>query len=170
MRCRNCDAENPDYVFYCGKCAMQLKGVPTPEAGDDASRNKRPAEQIVNILNRNLLRIEQNAVKNRKGLAGILGGAFLRSSTLVFRSELEEVTLSIDKDGHATVSKGRPSTPTISLLGPHDSFLRLFQDERKVRMIPDSIDIHLGDRMLPHDVSQRVIREVVERFLQKLFE
>ncbi len=170
MRCPHCEAENPDYVFYCGKCAKQMKDVLASEAKDVTSHNKRPAEKIENILNRNLLRIEQNVVKKRKGLSGIFGGAFLRSSTLVFMSELEEVTLGVDRDGHVTVTRGIPTTPSISLVGPHDSFLKLFQDERNIPMIPGSINIHLGNQELPRNLSQRVIREGIERFLHKLFE
>jgi hypothetical protein len=26
MKCSNCSAENPDYAFYCGKCATELRG------------------------------------------------------------------------------------------------------------------------------------------------
>jgi hypothetical protein len=170
IECPNCRAENPDHVMYCGKCATQLTGYPTPEAGDNEPLHKRPAEQIESILSRNLLRIEQNVVKKRKGLSGMFGGKFLRFSTLAFKSEFEEVTLSIDKDGHASVSKGHTSTHTILLAGSHDSFLKMFQDERNVSMIPDSITIHLGNREFPHNISERVLRELVERFLQKLFE
>lgn len=36
VKCPSCGAENPDYSFYCGKCAAELKRGSTPEATNKA--------------------------------------------------------------------------------------------------------------------------------------
>jgi hypothetical protein len=45
VKCPSCGAENPDYGFYCGRCAKELPRVP------GVSRSE-PAEQIQPITQR----------------------------------------------------------------------------------------------------------------------
>jgi len=170
VKCPSCGAENPEYAFYCGKCAAEMKGGSASKAKSDDSDKPRSTTKIESILSRNILRIEENAAKKRRGALGKFRGAFWRSGTLVFKSEREEVTLSIDREGHASVNRGMPPNPGFELMGPHDSFLTMFSDERNVRSIPGSIVIRLGGRELPDEMSQRMFREGIERLLRALFE
>jgi hypothetical protein len=173
MICPKCGSENPDHVFYCGKCAEQLKGVSPSETEEDKPRKVRPAVKIESILSRNLLRIEENVRKWReKGFLARFRGPTRRPQIIMFTSEVEKVVLIIDSEGHASVSKTPPSKPGIELSGPHESFLSMFEDERNLRGIPGSISIHIRGSELPmHDeMTEILMREVVEKVLRSLFE
>jgi hypothetical protein len=147
-----------------------MKGGSAPKSKSDDSDKPQSVTKIESILSRNILRIEENAAKKRSGALGKFRGAFWRSGTLVFKSECETVTLGIDDEGHASVNKGMPPNPGFELVGPHDSFLTMFGDERNVRSIPGSIIIRLGGRELPDETSQRMFRKGIERLLRALFE
>ena len=170
MKCPACGADNPDYTFYCGKCAAELRSSPQREPDVATRRRPQSETKIETVLSRNLLRIENNASRNHKGFFGRLKGSFGRSGTMVFRSEREEVTLIFDGDGHASVSRGRSAKPTIELVGPHESFLDMFGDERNVDSIPDPISVRLLGREMPDEASQQVFRSGIERLLHGLFE
>ncbi len=43
MKCPNCGADNPDHVFYCGKCAATVR---EPEVTSTASEPVRESERI----------------------------------------------------------------------------------------------------------------------------
>jgi hypothetical protein len=168
VKCSSCGSENPDYAFYCGKCAAELKGDLTTKSAE--LHGPRPTTKIESILSRNLLRIEENAARKRRGLIGKLRGRFWRSGALVFKSELEEVTLTIDVEGHASVSRGRPAQPTIELVGPHDSFIEMFRNERNIGRMPSSIVVHMAGKELPDATSQQIFKSGIERLLRALFE
>ena len=36
LKCTNCGAENPDHAFYCGKCAKELRGIPSTPPSERA--------------------------------------------------------------------------------------------------------------------------------------
>ena len=168
MKFGSCGSEDPDYSFYCGKCAAELKVDSMTESVE--SPLPKPATKIESILSRNLLRIEDNAARKRRGLVGKLRGRFWRSGTLVLKSEFEEVTLSIDDEGRASVSKGRPIEQSIELLGPHEPFMEMFKDERHIGSIPGSIVVRVGGRELPDEMSQRMFRDGIARLLRALLE
>jgi hypothetical protein len=170
VKCPNCGAENPDYVFYCGKCASEMKSglVPTTRGGD--SDKPRSTTKIESILSRNILRIEENVAKKRSSALGRFRWGFWRSGTLVFKSECEEVTLSVDKKGHASVRKGVPTNPSIELEGPHDSFLEMLREERNICGIPSRITIRIGGRESPDEMLMLQFRHIIGKLLHELLE
>ncbi|OGS43729.1 MAG: hypothetical protein A3K76_04790 [Euryarchaeota archaeon RBG_13_57_23] len=170
VKCKNCGSENPDYSVYCGRCAAELKGDPAESAKEHRPQGSGSVTSIESILSRNLLRIEENLAKKRGGALGRLKKALSRSNSIVFRSERETVTLSIDKEGQVKVIRGLSTGAALELEGRHDSFLTMFQDERKVRTIPSSISVRLGKREPTDELSQRIIREIVEEMLYRLFQ
>ena len=138
--------------------------------GGDSFKPKS-ATSIERILSRNLLRIDENIRKKRSSSLSILGRALKRpGAVLVFKSEREEVTLSIDEEGHASVTKGSTSGPVLTLVGHHDSFLAMFQDERNVGSIPESIDVLLGDQAVPGNDANIILKEATGRLLHILFQ
>ena len=163
MKCPSCGTENPDHAFYCGKCAAEMRGGGSPKPQSSASIEK--------ILSRNLTRIDENIAKKRSGFRGRFSIAFNRPGHLiVFESEREVVTLSMDEQGHASVTKGCPPGPILVLEGPHESIVAMFRDERHFVGLSDSVSVFLGDKVIPDRIAEDVVREMVSGFLQALFQ
>jgi hypothetical protein len=94
-----------------------------------------------------------------------------RSGTIVFKSEFEEVSLSIDKEGNVSVNRGIPPKSALVPEGPHDSFLMMFLDEHHVSEIPGSIEVSVRGVRSPHDeTAQRILRNAADKLLRSLFE
>lgn len=168
MKCPKCRAENPDYAYYCGSCASELRGGNQAEAGEGDSRRAEPRTKIENVLHRNLVRIGENVARKRRGL---MGRFIWRSGTIVFKSEFEEVSLCVDKEGNVSVNRGIPAKSAIMLEGPHDSFLMMFHDEHHVTVVPESIDVSVEGIKSPHDEGARqILRDAADKLLRNLFE
>jgi hypothetical protein len=168
VKCPKCRAESPDYAYYCGSCASELKGGNQAEAGEGDSRRAKPRIKIESILYRNLVRVGENVARKRRGLTGRFTW---RSGTIVFKSEFEEVSLCVDKEGNVSVNRGIPAKSATMLEGPHDSFLMMFLDERHVTAVPESIEVSVEGIKLPHDeVARQILRDAADKLLRNLFE
>lgn len=158
-------------MFYCGKCASELKGGDQAEVGKGDLRRAEPRTKIESILYRNLVRMGENVARRPRGLLGRFGGAIWRSSTIVFKSEYEEVSLSIDMEGKVSVNSVIPTKSILLMDGPHDSFLTMFRDEHKISGIPESIEIHIKGVGFPNDeIAQQILRDMVGKLLRIMFE
>jgi hypothetical protein len=171
VKCPKCGAENPDYGYYCGLCASELRGGDKAEAGKGAPRRAEPRTKIESILRRNQVRIGENVARRRRGMLAKLGGLFRPSGTFIFKSEYEEVSLSVDKEGHVSVSSSPPAKIGLMLEGPHDSFLTMFRDERSIGDIPIEIDVRAEGFALPDDERLHdILRSSANKALRDLFE
>lgn len=171
MKCPKCRAENPDYAYYCGSCASELRGGNQTEAGEGDSRKAKPRIKIESILYRNLVRVGENVARRRGGLLGRHFGPFRRASTFVFKSEYEKASLSIDSEGHVSVNSGIPTKNVVLLEGPHESFLMMFRDEHKIDEIPSSIEVRVEGLALPNDDQVRqIVRSAAGKMLRGMFE
>lgn len=171
MKCPKCGSENPDYAYYCGSCASELRGGSQAGAGEDDSRKAKPRIKIESILYHNLVRVGENVARKRGGLFGRHFGPFRRAGTFVFKSEYEKVSLSFDSEGHVSVNSGIPTKNAVLLEGPHDSFLMMFRDEHKIDEIPSSIEVRVEGLTLPNDDQVRqVVRSAAGKMLRGMFE
>lgn len=170
MKCPKCGAENPDYAYYCGSCASELK-VGSRSGATDGPSKREPRVKIESILNRNLVRVGENAARRPRGLLGKLNDPFRRIGTIVFKSDLETASLSIDGERHASVNSATPTKPIVLLEGPHDSFLTMLGDGRKIGNVPESIRVHMEINLFHDDeMQQRILRDGVDKLLKRLFE
>jgi hypothetical protein len=126
------------------------------------------------MVSRHLVEIQENARKKRR--------VILRKSTtygaIAFKTEDEEFTLDIDKDGHATIVKGPLSRPGLLLSGPYEAFSSMFRGQQLQGLLPDSVTVTIlnsSGGAFPSDrVSQEALREALRsgawKVLKRLFE
>jgi hypothetical protein len=163
MKCLECGAENPDYAFFCGRCAADLKAEPKEHV---ASSPPIRLPTIESAVSKYLPSIQENASKRRRG---IFGGN-LWHGTIVFTSDRERITLQIEKDGLATILKGAQSKASVELTGPHEAFLEMFRDEKMVGKIPDTVAVTVGGAGPKDSIGQQLAREGTWKMMKRIFE
>lgn len=163
MKCPKCGSENPDYAFFCGKCAGDLK----VEVKELAKSSPTPAlPTIESMVSKYILKIQENASKKRKGLLG--GGIWY--GTIVFSNDRETITLLIEKDGHAAITRGAQSKKSLELKGPHEAFLEMFRDQKTVGRIPKSVSVAFAGFDQFDSIQQELAREGAWKMLRRTFE
>jgi hypothetical protein len=167
MKCRRCGADNPDYSFFCGRCSADLKADYQTEPTTEA--DKQPLPTIESMIGCWLMRIEDNLRKKRHGVLGRFKSSFWHGS-IVFKSKSEAVTLTVDKHGRASVLKGEPSGENLTLEGPQEAFVSMFDDKEGLGPIPDSIHATLADTAMPDPASERKVKDGIEKTLRGLLE
>jgi hypothetical protein len=165
MKCTHCGAENPDYAFFCGRCSADLKQDLV--SGSAGPSTEKPAISIESLLSPKLLRIEDNIRSGRERFLGRLRFPS-RQFAITFRSELETITLVVEKDGHASTVKEYPQEKVLMLEGAHEDFVRMLNAQEGFGMIPDSIRVTLAGKAMPDATSERAVREGVEKTLARL--
>jgi len=169
MKCPRCGAENPDYAFFCGRCAGDLKEAASAVSSEGVTASGRPMPTIENMLSRHLVRIEENLQKKRRGILRERR-IWHQNENVVFRSERESVALNIDKDGHARLLKTPPTKPDVELAGPHEAFVTMIFDTLRVDPIPGSVTVTLAVEM-PNSISMDIIAgEGAGKMLRRLFQ
>jgi hypothetical protein len=115
--------------------------------------------------------MSENVARSRQGLFARFRGPIRRSGMIVFKSEYEEVSLGIDREGNVSVNRGPSTRPDLLLEGPHESFLAMFSDERRITEIPRSIDVRIGGMASSHNETvQQTLRDGAAGILRYLFE
>ncbi len=176
MKCPKCGAENPDYAFFCGKCATDLKSEDWTPSELEA---KKKLPTIMSMVGRRLLTVEENIRKKREKRFGGLK-AFHSSGSITFKSEIETVTLTVDRDGHASVRPGEADDTVLFLEGPHEAFVEIFEEHGGVGSIPYSIEIKfmglsshqemvLFSKRKRDKTIELVVRESAEKILKGFF-
>jgi hypothetical protein len=176
MKCPKCGAENSDYAFFCGKCAADLKSEDWAPSELEA---KKKLPTIMSMVGRRLLHVEENLRKRREKRFGGLK-AFQRNGSMTFKSEIETVTLTVDKVGHASIRPGEPDGTALLLEGPHEAFVEMFKEQAGVGSIPYSIEVKLmglssHQEMVMFSKRKRdrtlelLIREAAEKTLKGFF-
>jgi hypothetical protein len=176
MKCPKCGAENPDYAFFCGKCAADLKSEDWTPSELEA---KKKLPTIMSMVGRRLLHVEENLRKKRETRFGGLK-AFQRNGSIAFKSEIETVTLMIDRDGHASIRPGVPEETALLLEGPHEAFVELFGKKEGVGPLPYSVQVKIGGlsaydemvelaRLKRDKTFELLIREAAEKVLKGYF-
>ena len=176
MKCPKCGAENPDHAFFCGKCAADLK----PENWEPSELEaKKKLPTIMSMVGRRLLHVEENLRKKRETRFGGLK-AFQRGGSMTFKSDIETVTLTVDKDGHASVRPGESDRTALLLEGPHEAFVEMFKEHAGVGPIPYSIEVKfmglssqqetvLFSKRRRDKTFELLIREAAEKTLNGFF-
>lgn len=166
MKCSRCGAENPDYAFFCGKCAADLKDPSSPQEPSLQPR-KGPLPSLYSMLSRRLLVVENN-IRKRPGVLRSLRESLYRGGNIVFKSESETVTLIIDKDHHASLLKGLPPKVNIELDGPQAAFLEMFPERGGFGYLPSSVSPNYKRVAMNADL-ELMMREIAEKVLEGLF-
>jgi len=131
------------------------------------------------MVGRRLLSVEENLRKKREKRFGGLK-AFYRDGSIAFKSEIETVALTVDRDGHASIRPGQPTGETLLLEGPHEAFVEMFSKREGVGPLPYSVQVkivglsaHDGTvelATLKHDKTfELVIRDAAEMVLKGFF-
>lgn len=191
MKCPVCGTDNPDYIFYCGKCGAELRGPPdrempsgneddgietpeeTPQIWQDQPAPKYNAAPgaLEEALKALLPRIDDNIMNGHARFVGRFRDVLGKPGTiLVFKVEQESIVLGIGQDGRAYVRQGSPFGPNVVLTGPEESFLAMLKDGHFAGL-PASISVSIADMTLRMpDMTDNVLRFEAERLLRLLFQ
>ena len=166
MKCSKCGAENPDYAFFCGRCAADLKDPGSLQKPSPQPRME-PIPSLYSMLSRRLLVVENN-IRKRPGALRALRESLYRGGNIAFKSESETVTLIIDKDHHASLLKGLPPKVNVEFDGPQAAFLEMFPERGGFGYLPSSVSPNYKHAAMNADV-ELMIREIAEKMLEGLF-
>ena len=92
-----------------------------------------------------------------------------------FKTENEEVTITIPPDDHAFVGDDCESKHNLDFEGPEKDLLAMLEHGADIPSIPDSIRIRIGGRDLPQGIgfgmspmSEQVVRDTAAKRLRRL--
>lgn len=169
MKCPKCGAENPDYAFFCGRCATDLEQPMSPKEPIREAR-KEPLPSIYSMLNSRIVTVETNVRDRSRGLFAGFRKLLKRGGTIVFRSESEVVTLVLDADQHVSILRGPPVRISFEFEGPHSAYLEMFPPSGGFGHLPSSVDVKLGgETHISGTTTEMVFRDAGESLLKTLF-
>ncbi len=165
LKCPKCGADNPDYAFFCGRCAADLKADATGPAS-----LKKSIPSIYSMLSRRLLRLEENMQRGSHGALGRIRESLHRGGEIAFKSESEVATLVLGKDRHASITNGPPSKAVMVFEGPSEAFVEMFPESGGFGYLPDSVSVTLRGSEMQGAKVEPIIRQLAEEMLKGLFQ
>lgn len=170
-RCRKCGALNTSTMEVCGSCKTPFDGreeVATPLKGSSASNlaANREGDLIKRKLSSILVRIEDNWREFAESPGGRIAFARRRTFVMGFKTENEEVTITIPPDGHAFLGDDYLSTHNLDFEGPEKDLLALLEYGRDIPSIPDSISVKLGGRDSPPSIGFGIMSPITRQVLR----
>lgn len=126
-------------------------------------------DPLKDVLNRNLVRIDDNWSRRCQTLWGRITRPLRKDQAVVFVTGSENVALVLAKDGRATLEDYHMSKRTIELEGPEYDMLTMLENARDIRSVPGPIGIRVRGREVDRADIDYMLRDSVAKTLRTLF-